>query len=205
MLPRLSFFDISIKKSQKAAVMYDEKFEKERQKIIEIARKGIYSNIPLAGVQKKYLKNLLLFALMNASVNKTVTNRNFVTLVNKLYKRLLVKIVTDNSDDDEDDVDEGLDIELNNIIANESLLNLEELQALLTPGNIVSAIKESSNGANKRQILDRLLALRDAKANHRETPEEAREREQRQKEYELQRQRERMMQGRAITRERDSR
>lgn len=177
-----------------------EKFEKERNAVLTSAHKGINSNIPLAAVQKKYLKNLLLYSLMSASQNETVSNRNFIKLVNRLFKHYLAQIIVRNSDDDDDDVEEGLDVDLNMIMADEQVLNLEELAAILTPANIVSIIKSNTNGMSQRQILNRLLALRDAKANHRETPEEAREREQRQKEYELQRTRERMMSGRIMTR-----
>lgn len=178
------------------------KFEKERNQVLAAVRLGIDSNIPLEAVQKKYLKNLLLFALMNASANETVTNRNFIKLVNKIYKRYLVKIVQANGDDDEDDVDEGLAVELNRILADSNILNPQELQQILTPANIISFIKTNTGGLSQRQILDRLLALRDAKANYRETPEEARKREQRQKEYELQRQRERMMEAHVMVRDR---
>lgn len=178
-----------------------EKFEKERNAVLASAQKGIASNIPLAAVQKKYLKNLLLYSLMSASHNETVSNRNFIKLVNRLFKHYLAQIIVKNGDDDDDDVEDGLDVDLNVIMADEQALNLEELAAILTPANIVSIIKSNTNGMSQRQILNRLLALRDAKANHRETPEEAREREQRQKEYELQRTRERMMSGRIMTRE----
>lgn len=176
------------------------RFFRERNTVIEMAKKGIQSNIPLGSLQKKYLKNLLLFSMMNASNNESVTNRNFIKLVNRLFKKFLVEILTKNSEDDDEEFDENLEVELNNIIANEQHLSLQELQALLTPANIVSTIKANTNGLSQRQILNRLLALRDAKANHRETPEEARERERRQKEYELQKMRERMMEGRVLTR-----
>lgn len=177
-----------------------EKFEKERTEVLNKAREGIVSNIPLAAVQKKYLKNLLLYSLMGASNNETVTSRNFNKLVNRLFKKYLAQIILNNSGEGDDDVDEGLDVELNNIIANEQRLDLAQLQAVLTPANVVGIIKANTNGMSQRQILDRLLALRDIKANHRETIEEQKEREQRQKEYELQRKRERMMQGQVLVR-----
>ncbi len=174
-------------------MLTEEKFAAERSKVMKAANQGIDSNIPLAAVQKKYLKNLLLYAMMSATANETVSNRNFIKLVNRLFKRYLKQIILKNGDDDDDDVEEGLNVDLNKILADEALLSLEELQAILTPGNIVSQIKANTNGMTQRQILDKLLALRDMKANHRETPEEAREREQRQKEYELQKKRERAM------------
>lgn len=171
----------------------EDKFAREKRQVMEAARKGISSNIPLQAVQKKYLKNLLLFSMMNASGNETVTRRNFVKLVNRLFKKFLTKLVVHNSDTDEDDVDEGLEVELNQILANEQRLNLQELQALLTPEKIVAVIKAHTKGITQQQILNHLLSLRDLKANHRETPEEQREREKREKEYELQRKMERAM------------
>lgn len=171
----------------------EEKFAAERSKVMHAANHGIDSNIPLAAVQKKYLKNLLLYAMMSATANEAVSNRNFIKLVNRLFKRYLKQIILKNGDDDDDDVEEGLHVDLNKILANEELLDLQELGAILTPGNIVALIKNNTNGMSQRQILNKLLALRDMKANHRETPEEAREREERQKEYELQKKRQRMM------------
>lgn len=170
-----------------------DKFAREKRLVMEAARKGISSNIPLEKVQKKYLKNLLYFSMMNAAGNETVTQRNFIKLVNRLFKKYLVKLVVHNSDTDDDDAEEGLEVELNNILANEQRLNLQELQALMTPANIVALIKNHTKGVSQRQILNHLLSLRDLKTNHRETPEEQREREERQKEYELQRKMQRAM------------
>ncbi len=170
-----------------------DKFAREKRLVMEAARKGISSNIPLKDIQKKYLKNLLYFAMMNAAGNETVTQRNFIKLVNRLFKKFLVKLVVHNSDTDDDDAEEGLNVELNNILANEQRLDLQELQALMTPEKIVTLIKNHTQGVSQRQILNRLLALRDLKTNHRETPEEQKERERREKEYELQRKIERAM------------
>ncbi|MFR8204993.1 MAG: hypothetical protein ACLU99_00660 [Alphaproteobacteria bacterium] len=168
-------------------MMTEEKFSKEREQVLRAARQGISSNIPLAGVQKKYLKNLLLFALMNASGNETVTNRNFIKLVNKLFKKFLIQIIKKAEDDDDDETfEEALDVELNRIVANKEMLDLQTLQSILTPSNIIANIKMNIDGLSQRQVLNKLLSPRDAFVNHRETPEEAREREQRQKEYELQ-------------------
>lgn len=175
-------------------MMTEEKFSKEREQVLRAARQGIASNIPLAGVQKKYLKNLLLFALMNASGNETVTNRNFIKLVNKLFKKFLIQIIKKAEDDDDDETfEEALDVELNRIVANKEMLDLQMLQSILTPSNIIANIKMNIDGLSQRQVLNKLLSLRDAFVNHRETPEEAREREQRQKEYELQKKRERVL------------
>ncbi len=171
----------------------EQKFFRERKQVLDMAHKGIQTNIPLSSLQKKYLKNLLLYSLMNASGNETVTSRNFIKLVNKLFKKFIIDILKNGSDDDDEDFDGNLDIDLNKIIANEANLNLKELQELLTPGNIIGIIKLNTKGLSKKQIINKILALRDIKTNHRETPEEAKEREQRQKEYEMIRQRQKMM------------
>ena len=92
-------------------------FIKEREFVLDLAKKGIEGNIKLSRQQKKYIKNLLLFALMNASANSSVTNKNFLKLVNKLFKGFLVKIIKESLDDDDDDIEEALDVELNKIIA----------------------------------------------------------------------------------------
>ena len=176
-------------------------FLKEREQVLKAVKKGIKGNIKLNSRQKKYVKNLLLFALMNASVNQTVTNKNFIKLVNKLFKDFLIKIIKECLDDDDDtDFDEALEVELNKIIADKNLIDTKELEEVLTPENISSFLKGKTNSVSQRQILNKLLALREAKANHRETPQEKREREQRKKERELQRQRENMMEGRTLTR-----
>ena len=63
-----------------------DKFAKEKDIVLKAAKQGIKGNLSLSSAQKKYVKNLLLFALMNASGNETVTNRYFIKLVNKLFK-----------------------------------------------------------------------------------------------------------------------
>lgn len=149
-------------------MMTEEKFSKEREQVLRAARQGISSNIPLAGVQKKYLKNLLLFALMNASGNETVTNRNFIKLVNKLFKKFLIQIIKKAEDDDDDETfEEALDVELNRIVANKEMLDLQTLQSILTPSNIIANIKMNIDGLSQRQVLNKLLSLRDAFVNHR--------------------------------------
>ena len=170
-----------------------DKFAKEKNIILQAAKKGIKTNVHLSSKQKKYVKNLLMFALMNASGNQTVTNKNFIKLVNKLFKGFLVKIIKESLDDDDDtDFEEALEVELNKIVANDEFLDIKELEDVLTPENITSFLKSNTKGLSQNQILRKILALREAKANYRETPEEQKEREQRSKEYELQRQRERM-------------
>lgn len=178
-----------------------DKFVKERNIVLTAAKQGIKGNLRLSSSQKKYVKNLLLFALMNASGNETVTNRNFIKLVNKLFKGFLVKIIKESLDDDDTDFDEALNVELNKVIADKNLLNLKNLEEVLTPETINAFLKNNTQGLSQNQILKRLLALREAKTNYRETPEEERKREQHRKEYELQQQRRRMMEGRVLTRD----
>ncbi len=179
-----------------------DKFAKEKDIVLKAAKQGIKGNLSLSSAQKKYVKNLLLFALMNASGNETVTNRNFIKLVNKLFKGFLVKILKESLDDDDDtDFDEALSVELNKIMADKALLNLKNLEDVLTPETINAFLKSNTKGLSQSQILKRLLALREAKANYRETPEEERKREEHRKEYELQQQRLRMMNGRVLARD----
>ena len=168
------------------------KFKKERSLVLEAAKCGITGNIKLSSRQKKYVKNLLLFALMNASNNETVTNKNFIKLVNKLFKGFLLKIIKQSLDDDDDeDWDEAIEVELNRIMADKALLkNMEEV---LTPENIQSFLKNSTNGISQKDLVKRLMALREAKANYRETPKERAKRERNIKEYELAKVRQRMM------------
>lgn len=169
------------------------KFKKERSLVLEAAKCGITGNIKLSSRQKKYVKNLLLFALMNASNNETVTNKNFIKLVNKLFKGFLLKIIKQSLDDDDDeDWGEAIEVELNRIMADKALLkNMEEV---LTPENIQSFLKNSTNGISQKDLVKRLMALREAKANYRETPKERAKRERNIKEYELAKVRQRMMQ-----------
>ncbi len=170
-------------------------FDKERAEVLAAAKAGIRGNLKLSGSQKKYVKNLLLFALMRASNNGTVTPRNFLKLVNKLFKEFLLKIIKDGIDDDDDDTvwEEALNVELNHIIANDALLKNLDIENILTPANITSFIKAATNGVSQKDLIKRLMALRDAKINHRETPEEQKEREQHRKEYELAKLRQRTM------------
>ncbi len=178
-----------------------DKFKKERSLVLEAAKCGITGNVKLSSRQKKYVKNLLLFALMNASSNEMVTNKNFIKLVNKLFKGFLLKIIKQSLDDDDDeDWDEAIEVELNRIMADKALLkNMEEV---LTPENIQSFLKSSTNGISQKNLVKRLMALREAKANYRETPKERAKRERNIKEYELAKIRQRMMEHERGNRER---
>lgn len=171
-----------------------DKFQKERNLVLEAAKQGITGNLKLSRYQKKYVKNLLLFALMNASNNDTVTGKNFIKLVNKLFKGFLLKLLKETLDDDDDeDWDEALNVELNKIIASEDLLKNADFAIALTPEKIVDFLKTSTNGISQKDLVKRLMALREVKANYRETPKEREKRERNQREYEMARTRQRMM------------
>lgn len=188
----------------------DEKFEEERQEIFSMIKDGIHTNIPLKKAQKKYLKNLLYFSVMKATANTTVTKPNFTKLVGRLFKKYIVKIIHGsvkklpnyNPNETEEFYDENIEVEINNIIANEQLLDLHRIQQSLTPQNIIGQIRTLSEGLNAQEIIKRVMAIRDLNSNHRETPEEARERERRAKEYERQRQ---FQKTRALTYQRSDR
>lgn len=167
-------------------------FSQERKEVLKAAKDGIRGNLKLSSSQKKYVKNLLLFALMRASNNGTVTPRNFLKLVNKLFKEFLLKIISSDNDD-ADDWEEALNVELNQIIASDELLKNIDIEAMLTPATITAFLKSSTNGVSQKDLVKKLIAMRDAKANHRETPEEQKERVRRQKEYDLSQQRLRNM------------
>ncbi len=188
----------------------EDKFEEERREILAQLKNGIDSNIPLLPVQKKYVKNLFLFSLMRASTNQSVSKQNFLKLVLAQFKKYLVTIIYKNLKkmpkysflDDEAFLDENIEVTINNIEANERLLDLQALQKTLTPKTIMGQIRNLVTSVSAKQVLSRLLALREGKANHRETPEEVRERQERQRQRE--RQRERMM-SRVRVRERGGR
>lgn len=171
----------------------NKKFEKECQFVLDLAKQGIDINLNLNSQQKKYIKNLLLFALMNASSNETVTDKNFISLVNKLFKAYLVKILKDAIDDDDDDWDGAISVEINKIVANDNLKKLADFQEIFTPSQIFSFLKKYTTGISQKDLLKQLKSLREAKSNYRETPEETKKRERNQREYSLMMERQRMM------------
>ncbi|MBE6467222.1 MAG: hypothetical protein E7004_01330 [Alphaproteobacteria bacterium] len=171
-----------------------EKFEKERQFVLDLAKQGIDINLNLNSKQRKYIKNLLLFALMNASSNTTVTDRNFIKLVNTLFKTYLVKIIKESLDDDDDeDWEAAISVELNKIIASDNLKALADMQEIFTPSQIFSFLKKYTKGVSQRDLIEKMRALREAKSNYRETPEETKKRERNQREYSLMLERQRLM------------
>ncbi len=172
------------------------KFEEERREILVMVKSGIQTNIPMKKTQKRYLKNLLLFSLMRASKNPTVTKPNFMKLVAKQFKKYIVKIIhgsvknmpNHNPYEDEDFYDENLDVEINRVIANEQFLNLNLIQQSLTPKNIIGQIRTLAEGLSAQEVIKRITALREINSNQRETPDEERKRQQRIRDYERQRQ-----------------
>lgn len=178
-----------------------DKFQEERNIVLSAAKQGITSNIKLSKQQKKYVKNLLLFALMGASNNTTVTNKNFIRLVNKIFKGSLLKILKESLDeDDEEDWDSELDVELNSIMASDNLLRNSDLKTVFTPEKIFDFLKNNTSGLSQNDIIRRITAIRDIKANYRETPKERAKRERNQREYELAKTRQRMMERGAHSR-----
>lgn len=173
------------------------KFDEERREILVMVKSGIQTNIPMKKTQKRYLKNLLLFSLMRASKNPTVTKPNFMKLVAKQFKKYIVKIIhgsvknmpNHNPYEDEDFYDENLDVEINRVIANEQFLNLNLIQQSLTPKNIIGQIRTLAEGLSAQEVIKRITALREINSNQRETPDEERKRQQRIRDYEKQRQR----------------
>lgn len=175
-------------------------FIRERDFVIELAKNGIKGNIKFSRQQKKYIKSLLLFALMNASANTAVTNKNFLKLVNKLFKGFLIKIIKESIEEDDEDIDDALDVELNKIIASEKLLKMIDLQEIFSPEKIFDFLKSNTKGLSQKDLVNRLMALRNAKINYRETPKEREKRKQNQREFELSKTRQRMMERGAKTR-----
>jgi hypothetical protein len=90
-------------------------------------------------------------------------------------------------------LDDIIEVDLTHLIANESLLKTADLQQILTPERIFTFLKTNTSGASRKDMIKKILALREVKANYRETPREQKKREKRQKEFELQKQREHMM------------
>ena len=134
-------------------------FEKERQFVLDLAKQGIDININLSSTQKRYIKNLLLFALMNASSKAKAADEDFIKLVNKLFKMYLVKILQDSTDDDDDeDWEAAISVELNKIIANDNLKKLAELQDVFTPSMIFSFLKKYTNNVSQIDLLKKLRA-----------------------------------------------
>ena len=176
-------------------------FEKERQFVLDLAKKGIRTNLKLTSEQKKHIKNLLLFTIMRASSNKTVADKNFIKLVNKIFKTFLVQILKDNLDDDDDeDWSTAISVELNKIIASDNLKKLAEFHEIFTPSQIFSFLKKYTKGVSQRDLIERILAARNGKSNYRETPEETKKRKRNQREYALMLERQRMMTRGAKTR-----
>ena len=143
----------------------DNRFEKERQFILDLAKKGVDINLNLSTQQKKYIKNLLLFALMNASTSVSEEDKSFIDLVNKLFKTYLIKILKETLDDDDDDWDEVITVELNKIIASKSLKNLADLQEIFTPSQIFSFLKKHTSNAAQKDLLLQMKNLRDSEKN----------------------------------------
>lgn len=69
------------------------------------------------------------------------------------------------------------------------------MESTLTPEKILMFLKDNTKGVTQKDLIKRLMALREAKANYRETPREREKRERNIKEYELSKVRQRMMES----------
>lgn len=173
----------------------DEMPIKEKKDIMAAIHKGINTNFPLSGLQKKYLKNLLLFSFMTVSANKDLSGSDLVKLVNGLFKKLIMDILKDEDGEEVENYDNALTIDLNQIIADGQQISFQKLQDKITPSSIISVIKTNTQGLSQRQLLNRLLSLRNEKDRKKDEIEEEKKKKQEKEDYdyELQQQREQMM------------
>lgn len=147
--------------------------EKKKLLIAEV-NKGISSNIPLRKEQKKYLKNMLLFVILRTSKSKSANPLNLQKIVNKAFKKLFVRMIFSQSNEEELEEDEefyehNFIVNLNNIQANGNKMNLNKISSWISPKNIMSSLRDAVSGLLSKQSL---AAKKEAKINHRETPEE---------------------------------
>lgn len=174
-----------------------DKFEEEKKALISEAKKGIESNIPMHKIQKKYLKNLLLFSIMSAAKNPAKTSGGLRNAVNNLFKSLFITSIHSKKiiDDDEEEGDgeyldterffyQNLNISMNNIQANPNTVDTRKLAKLISPKNIMRQIKYMIMGFTSPEIIKRIKAMKALKTNHRETPQEMIERMRRTRAYE---------------------
>lgn len=151
----------------------DELAEKKKLLIAEV-NKGISSNIPLRKEQKKYLKNMLLFVILRTSKSKSANPRNLQKIVNKAFKKLFVRMIFSQSNEEELEEDEefyehNFIVNLNNIQANGNKMNLNKISSWILPKNIMFSLRDAVSGLLTKQSL---AAKKEVKVNHRETPEE---------------------------------
>lgn len=147
--------------------------EKKKLLIAEV-NKGISSNIPLRKEQKKYLKNMLLFVILRTSKSKSANPLNLQKIVNKAFKKLFVRMIFSQSNEEELEEDEefyehNFIVNLNNIQANGNKMNLNKISSWISPKNIMFSLRDAVSGLLNKQSL---AAKKEAKVNHRETPEE---------------------------------
>ena len=67
------------------------------------------------------------------------------------------------------------------------------MQEIFTPSQIFSFLKKYTKGVSQRDLIEKMRAIREAKSNYRETPEETKKRERNQREYSLMLERQRLM------------
>lgn len=166
-------FDLRQKMKNEYEDGRDELAEKKKM-LIEEVNKGINSNIPLRKEQKKYLKNMLLFVILRTSKSKSANPLNLQKIVNRAFKKLFVRMIFNQSseedlDEDEEFYDHNFIVNLNNIQANDNKMNLNKISSWISPKNIMTSLKEAVSGLLSKKAL---AARKEVKVNHRETPEE---------------------------------
>ena len=131
--------------------------EKKKLLIAEV-NKGISSNIPLRKEQKKYLKNMLLFVILRTSKSKSANPLNLQKIVNKAFKKLFVRMIFSQSNEEELEEDEefyehNFIVNLNNIQANGNKMNLNKISSWISPKNIMSSLRVAVSGLLSKQSL----------------------------------------------------
>lgn len=164
------------------------KIEEEKRQLIAEAKTGIKTNIPLKPVQKKYLKNMLLFSIMRASADEKYPG-NLKSKASALFKKMLISILIakkmikdgysdEDEENDEDFFNENILISMNNIELSPKVEKVSFMR-WLTPKNIMLQIRFIIMGFTSRDVVKRLKSIKNANTNHRETPEEILERKRR--------------------------
>ena len=71
----------------------DAEIEAIKEELLENIKSGMVTNFQINKIQNKYLKQLLLYAIMRASKNDRVAPKNFAKLINKIFKKFIIRII----------------------------------------------------------------------------------------------------------------
>ena len=117
---------------------------------------------------------MLLFVILRTSKSKSANPLNLQKIVNKAFKKLFVRMIFTQSNEEEQEEDEdfyahNFIVNLNNIQANNNKMNLNKISSWISPKNIMSSLRDAVSGLLNKQSL---AARKEVKINHRETPEE---------------------------------